>query len=180
MSQKRARAPLTFQTDQDYTYIGMNGRPTKTHLRIYVDPTRLQDAVVVATELRDTAGGSITNTAEMLATALLPQMQEWGYGRFTLIEHYPHQGPVPDHLKSAPERFHLNYETFSEVGMTLTDNRDREGRRMFTAPTWRYISRDDVEAMIGQPFPVLRDYPRKALSSSEEDSDCSDTEGSEC
>ena len=154
---QKQKPPLKLQVDRDFTYTGLNDRPATTHLRIYVDPDNLQDPVVVATELHDNPGASITNTIEKLAAALLLDLQEYGYNHFTLIEHYPHKGPVPEYLKHNPGA-RVDYESFSIVAMRLTENRNREGRRMFSKPEWNYISREQVEELIGQPFPVLRDY----------------------
>jgi len=89
--------------------------------------------VVVATELPDNPGMSITNAAAQLAADVwdLLGCPERG---LTWIEHYPQQGPEPH------ER-----ESFAAVSFTWTGG-------SFSEPQWRHLTQEAVEALIGGPL----------------------------
>lgn len=67
-------------------YQGLNDFDGLCHIRVYEQPGQLP--VVIAGELDDNPGTSITNAIEMVAAAV--QRSEFSNGReFQLVEHYP-------------------------------------------------------------------------------------------
>ncbi len=92
-----------------------------------------EPAVVVATELADNAGMSVTNAAAELATDVwdLLGFPERG---LTWIEHYPERG-----------RERHQQENFAQVSFTWAG-------QALTAPQWRFMTRSAVEALIGGPL----------------------------
>ena len=149
-----APAPMRLEVDDVVTYAGLFGRKVTTHLRLYVGANLATRPVVVATELPDNPGASIMNTVEQLATALWPAyLHEYPDANFILILHFAHGGPQPEGRQ--PNL--LDYEDFTRVELELSDHRDERSRRWFHKPQWHHITRQQVEALIGQPFPILRD-----------------------
>ena len=106
----------------------------KCRIRVY----QLADGliVVIATELPDNAGSSITNAAEILAT----EMRRWfvvsGGGLFW-IEHYQDRAVIGSRpqLKESFDRVFFRWD-----GAQYDD------------PEWKPFSRQQVEALIGEPL----------------------------
>jgi hypothetical protein len=92
--------------------------------------------VVIATELPDSAGASITNAAEILAT----EMRRWfvvpGGGLFW-IEHYQDRAMIGGRPQQK--------ESFDRVFF-------RWDGTQYDDPDWKPFSRQQVEALIGEPL----------------------------
>lgn len=113
-------------------YRGPLGQPSECHVQVYERAGALP--VVIATEMDDNPGASITNAAGEAAThvwrTLLPHAREgvrW-------IEHYP-----------AREGSDLRREDFDEVTFRLV------GPFELARPRWTPSSRAAVEALVGAP-----------------------------
>lgn len=113
-------APLTGK----FRYLGYHGAMSLCHIKV---ERRGRSALVVATELPDNPGTSITNAAEALATGvcrfynLSPHGLEW-------IEHYLANGPAG--------------ETWSLVSFGFDWQRGE-----FNAVSWAYLDPAAVERM---------------------------------
>ena len=120
-------------SDRLYLYRGYHGCPSYCWLRIYTAPDR---TVVIATEVNENPGTSITNMAEHLATEVT---RTFGLSLDALvwIEH-SHDRLVIGGRPRLPASFDL-------VTFTCTP----QGLR---APQWQRISQAEVEALIGQPL----------------------------
>ncbi len=104
-------------------------------------------ALVVATHPWIDAGVSVTNAAEELATYFFHQL-----GRpasFRWIEHYPAKKGFPYSL--------IFWETFDDVTFTRTSG------DTLVDPRWRSITRDELEAVIKQPFPPETVTPQQNI-----------------
>jgi hypothetical protein len=104
--------------------------------------------VVVATELPENENTSITNVVEELAVGVLRRYLPDRAGEprpFVWVEHYP------------PRRADARDETWDLV--TFPDYEPRpflqggRWRERFDTPDWRRLSREQVEALIGEPLP---------------------------
>ncbi|HET8627465.1 MAG TPA: hypothetical protein VFL91_08600 [Thermomicrobiales bacterium] len=118
-------------------YRGPLGQPSRCHMQVYEGGSdRLP--VVIASELPENEGTSITNAAGQVATqvwrTLLPHAREG----IRWIEHYPAQ-------EDAPGRYRRE-ESFDEVTFHLV------GPFEVAAPRWTPSGRAAVEALIGHPL----------------------------
>jgi hypothetical protein len=124
--------PLCY--DRLYLYRGLHGCPSYCWLRIYMTPAQ---TVVLATELEDNPGTSITNMAAGLATEVV---RTFGLPLDTLvwIEHYPAHLGINGGARLP--------ESFDRVTFTHT----AQGLRL---PQWCRLSQTQVETLIGQALP---------------------------
>jgi hypothetical protein len=116
--------------DMIHTYPGYFGCESQCRLRIYATHS-LAPLVFVATEMPDNPGTSITNAVERLIPSARNLVRQRGApslasAPFSWIEHYP--------ADDQPERF-------AQVVFP-------RGK-----PEWRFISREQVETLIGEPLP---------------------------
>jgi hypothetical protein len=120
--------------DDVFLYRGFHACPSYCWLRIYTAPGQ---SVVLATEMPDNPGTSITNAAERLAMEVT---RTFGLALDTLtwIEHYPEREGRNRH-PPLPASFDL--VTFTPTAQGLR------------SPQWRRLSQAQVEAMLGQPLP---------------------------
>lgn len=114
--------------DTIYEYQDERGRPGRCRIRVYHLASGM--TVVIASELADNPGASVTDQAERLATAIRARFVEPG-GAMVWIEHYP-----------ALEKLEES-EEFERVLFRW----DGQG---YEEPQWRPSSRDQVEALIGE------------------------------
>lgn len=130
-----------------FTYTGFHNAPSRCYLQwiarpqhIPAGPAQPDDSVIViATELAENPGTSVTNRAERLANQVCREM-EVAPERLIWIEHYlgnPHASRAS--VQQYPQ------ERFRLVAFRLTD-----GRLRF--PRWLPVSRDWVENFIGCPL----------------------------
>jgi hypothetical protein len=114
-------------------FCNWHGQPAHCWLRVYQDDDRTP--VVIATEMPDNKGVSVTNYAEELASQV---QRMFGFPRLHWIEHYPPRGKL-----KRDEEFDLvefQQEPWGE----------------YCDPDWRPICKQDVEAIIGV---TLEDMP---------------------
>ena len=122
-----------------HPYKGAGGRPARCRVRIYL-PDDIRDApVVICSELPNNLGGSITNSAEVIAAGVirshrLPTPLVW-------IEHWPKEST------GGEETFELvvfsSYEV-EERAPYLGETRARIG-----TATWKSLDRASVEVLVG-------------------------------
>ena len=128
-------------SDYIHPYKDAGGRPADCRVRIYL-PDDMRDApVVICSELSNSPGGSITNSAEVIAAGViraheLPTALVW-------IEHWPEES-----TDGGAETFELvvfsNYEVV-ESAPYLGETRARIGDA-----TWKTLDRTIVEALVGR------------------------------
>ena len=121
--------PLRY--DRLYLYRGYHGCPSYCWLRIYTAPDR---TVVIATEVDDNPGTSMTNMAAHLATEVTPTFG-LPLDALVWIEHYPARRVIGGHPR-LPASFDLVTFTWTPLGLR--------------APQWRRVSKEQVEALMGQ------------------------------
>jgi hypothetical protein len=121
-------------TNYIHTFTGLWNRPAKCRIRVY----RLESGmtVVIATELPDNPGTTITNAAELLATEIRQRFVAAGEA-MVWIEHYQER----DLVNGTP----TIKETFDRVLFRW------DGRR-YDDPQWLPFSREAVEQLIGEPL----------------------------
>ena len=170
--------------DARYDYIGQWRFPAHCWLRAYVPDTAGDLPVVVATELPDNPGTSVTDFAERLAWSVAHEERVWtlapGAQRegFTWLEHYPreeHPGWKTMHVETFMRvtfaysgAAEANAGNLGDVAMVETDPETEAitGVRTGTVhaageqgtlgePEWEDMTRKQVEQLIGQPFPPI-------------------------
>ena len=126
-------------SDYIHPYKDAGGRHAHCRVRIYL-PDDMHDApVVLCSELPNNPGGSITNSAEVIAAGViraneLPTPLVW-------IEHWPEE---------SSER----QETFDLVVFSIYEVSERapylgETRTWIAEPTWKPLDRATVEVLVG-------------------------------
>lgn len=132
--------------DTVYPYKGDWEHEAKCRVRIYELPAY---TVVIATELPDNPGTSVSNFAEYLATMICAQY-EIRPERLKWIQHYPRRGQHDQF----PEEFDLVTFTFhpeappQEQPFWDIAYRQSPAQFHFTDPRWRRITMGEVEALI--------------------------------
>ena len=112
--------------DTLYNYKGFSGCDSKCWIRIFSKDLAY---IVIATELPDNPGTSITNTAAALATSVAIEF-DIEPERLVWIEHYPAR-PDADHD-----------ETYDLVTFTW------DGLR-FSEPQWKHLGKEKAELIAG-------------------------------
>jgi hypothetical protein len=127
-------------SDYIHPYKDAGGHSAHCRVRIYL-PDDLRDTpVVICSELPNNPGGSITNSAEVIAAGVmraheLPTPLVW-------IEHWP------------GERTDGGEETFELVDFSSYEVTERapylgETRAWIEEPTWKPLDRASVEVLVG-------------------------------
>ncbi len=135
----RGNTTMHLASDYIHPYKSAGGRPARCRVRIYL-PEDVRDApVVVCSEVSNNPGGSITNSAEVIAAGViqankLPAPLVW-------IEHWP-------------EETTEGHETFELVVFSSYEVVERapylgETRAWIGEPTWKRLDRPTVEALVG-------------------------------
>ncbi|MDQ5830024.1 MAG: hypothetical protein M3324_09255 [Actinomycetota bacterium] len=127
-------------SDYIHPYKGAGGCPARCRVRIYLPDDVLDAPVVICSELPDNPGGSITNSAEVIAAGVIshepPTPLVW-------IEHWPEES-----LGGGADTFELvvfsSYEV-EERAPYLGETRARIG-----AATWKQRDRAMVELLVGE------------------------------
>jgi hypothetical protein len=126
-------------SDYIHPYKSAAGRPARCRVRIYL-PEDVRDApIVICSELPNNPGGSITNSAEVIAAGVilaneLPSPLVW-------IEHWP-------------KEITGGAETFELVGFSSYEIEERapylgETRARIGGATWKRLDRGGVEVLVG-------------------------------
>ena len=130
---------MPLASDYIYPYKDTGGRPAHCRARIYL-PEDMRDApVVICSELPNNPGGSITNSAEVIAAGViraneLPTPLVW-------IEHWPEEST------EGQESFEL--VVFSSYELTQRTPYLGETRAWIGDPTWKTLDRTAVELLVG-------------------------------
>ena len=123
--------------DMTFPYKGFHGCDSRCRIRIFApDEGETKPYVVIASELEDNKGTSVTNMAEHLATLLWSYLERPEAG-MTWIEHYEERA------------FYGNRPLEKEDWDIVTFKTDAHGR--FREPSWRRIKKEAVEELIGCP-----------------------------
>ena len=126
-------------SDYIHPYKDAGGGRARCRVRIYL-PDDVRDApVVICSELPSNSGGSITNSAEVIAAGViraneLPIPLVW-------IEHWPEEST------EGQETFEL--VVFSSYEVTERAPYLGETRAWIGEPTWKTLDRTAVELMVG-------------------------------
>ena len=126
-------------SDYIHPYKDAGGHPAHCRVRIYLPDDMRDTPVVICSELPNNPGGSITDSAEVIAAGViraneLPTPLVW-------IEHWPEE--------SADEQ-----ETFELVVFTSYEVAERapylgETKAWIGDATWRLLDRTSVEVLVG-------------------------------
>ena len=127
-------------SDYIHPYKDARGRPARCRVRIYL-PEDLRDTpVVICSELPNNPGGSITNSAEVIAAGViqankLPTPLVW-------IEHWPKEA-----MDSGEETLEL--VVFSSYKVEERAPYLGETRAWIGDATWKRLDRATVEVLVG-------------------------------
>jgi hypothetical protein len=116
--------------DTIFNYKGFWGCASKCRIRIYRNGDK---DIIIATELPDNPGTSVTNFAEHLAKLVVLKFK-LNLCRLVWIEHYPAD--------------RLYKENYSRVQFTLSVRDD--GGFEFSAPEWSHLTKEEVEKLTGE------------------------------
>ena len=121
--------PVRKTLDTVFRYRGYHGCPSRCRIRVYEAEGDISvPSVLVATEIDDNPGTSVTNRIEVIATEVYRLLERPEAG-LRVIEHYTSNA-------IAPERFAL---------VTM----EREAGKTFSTPRWKHLSLVQVEEIIG-------------------------------
>jgi hypothetical protein len=126
--------------DYIHPYKDAGGRPARCRVRIYL-PDDVRDApVVICSELPSNSGGSITNSAEVIAAGViraneLPIPLVW-------VEHWPEE------TTEGQETFEL--VVFSSYEVVERAPYLGETRAWIEGTTWKPLDRATVEVLVGE------------------------------
>jgi hypothetical protein len=113
----------------NFEYLGLQCFPSKCRLRAYAEAG--QPTIVIATELTDNPGTSVTHAIEEIATQAWQWLERPAAGMI-VIEHYEQDGK----------------EAYAQERFALVKLTDLDGQ--FICPDWRYVSKEEVERWIGR------------------------------
>lgn len=126
-------------SDHIHPYRSAGGRRARCRVRIYLPDDVLDTPVVICSELPNNPGGSITNSADVIAAGViraneLPAPLVW-------IEHWPEESTG-------------GTETFELVIFSSYEVEERapylgETRAKIEGATWKALDRATVEALVG-------------------------------
>jgi hypothetical protein len=126
--------------DHIHPYRSAGRLPARCRVRVYLPDDERDSPVVLCSELPNNSGGSVTNSAEVIAAEVirayeLPTPVVW-------IEHWPRES-----MGGGAETFELvvfsSYEV-EERTPYLGERRPRIG-----PPTWKRLDRTAVETLVG-------------------------------
>lgn len=126
--------------DYIHPYRSAGGRPSRCRVRIYLPEDARDAPVVICSELPNNSGGSVTNSAEVIAAGVirshgLPTPLVW-------IEHWPEES-----TDGGGDSFEL--VVFSSYEATERAPYLGEGRAWLGNATWKRLDRATVEALVG-------------------------------
>jgi hypothetical protein len=127
--------------DYIHPYKDTGGRSAHCRVQIYLPDDTRDDPVVICSELPNNPGGSITNSAEVIAAGViraneLPTPLVW-------IEHWPKES-----TDGRDETFEL--VVFSSYEVTQRAPYLGETRTSIGDATWKPLDRTTVEALVGR------------------------------
>ena len=126
-------------SDYIHPYKDAGGRPAHCRVRIYLPDDDLDAPVVICSELPNNPGGSITNSAEVIAARViraneLPTPLVW-------IEHWPEE------ITEGKETFEL--VVFSSYEVVERAPSLGESRAWIGDAIWKRLDRATVEVLVG-------------------------------
>jgi hypothetical protein len=132
--------PMHLASDYIHPYKDAGGRPARCCIRIYLSDDMRDAPVVVCSEVPNNPGGSITNTAEVIAAGViqaneLPTPLVW-------IEHWPKES-----TDGGEETFEL--VVFSSYEIVERAPYLGEARAWIGDATWKRLDRASVEVLVG-------------------------------
>jgi hypothetical protein len=132
--------PMHLASDYIHPYKDAGGRRARCRIRIYLPDDDLNAPMVVCSELPNNSGGSITNSAEVIAVGVikaneLPTPLVW-------IEHWPEE--TTDVEEETFELFIFSNFEVVERAPYLGERRAWIGE-----PTWKTLDRASVEVLVG-------------------------------
>ena len=127
-------------SDYIHPYRDAGGGPAHCRVRIYLPDDMRDTPVVICSELPNNPGGSITNSAEVIAggvirTNELPTLLVW-------VEHWPEES-----TDGGEETFEL--VVFSSYEVTERAPYLGETRASLEEPAWKPLDRATVEVLVG-------------------------------
>ena len=130
---------MDLASDYIHPYKDAGGRPARCRVRIYIPDDPGDALVVICSELPNNSGGSITNSAEVIATGViraneLPTPLVW-------IEHWPEE--------SAYEQEFFELVVFTNYEVTERAPYLGEDRVWIGEPAWKSLDRAIVEVLVG-------------------------------
>lgn len=139
--------------DLTHSYHGYLGCPSRCWLRIYEEPGRTP--VVIASELEDNPGTSVTNAVERIAADVLRLYLRDRLGKavpFFWYEHYAYRH------RWIPPGLDFDQVTFASYTPRPRGQAGLSWEEL-GEPTWTPACRADLEAIVGAP---ISDRPRVA------------------
>jgi len=126
-------------SDYIHPYKDAGGHPAHCRIRIYLPEDMRDTPVVICSELPNNPGGSITDSAEVIATEViraneLPTPLVW-------IEHWPEE--------SAYEQESFELVVFTNYEVTERAPYLGEDRAWIGEPAWKSLDRAIVEVLVG-------------------------------
>jgi hypothetical protein len=126
-------------SDYIHPYKDAGGRPAHCRVRIYLPDDPGDALVVICSELPNNPGGSITNSADVIAAGViraheLPTPLVW-------IEHWPKE--------SADEQETFELVVFSSFEVVERAPYLGETRSWIGEPTWKTLDHASVEVLVG-------------------------------
>lgn len=126
---------MILEYDGDYDYRGYHGCKSRCHLRIFqTEPHECKPYIVIATELDNNPGTSITNMAEYLAWEVWKFLERPIQG-MAWYEHYRDRAIIG----RKPQ--------FTESFDIVTFEKGPDGR--FSHPAWRLANKDEIRRLVG-------------------------------
>ena len=127
-------------SDYIHPYRDAGGGPAHCRVRIYLPDDMRDTPVVICSELPNNPGGSITNSAEVIAAGVirtneLPTLLVW-------VEHWPEES-----TDGGEETFEL--VVFSSYEVTERAPNLGETRAWIEEPAWKPLDRATVEVLVG-------------------------------
>ena len=127
-------------SDYIHPYRDAGGGPAHCRVRIYLPDDMRVAPVVICSELPNNPGGSITNSAEVIAAGVirtneLPTLLVW-------VEHWPEES-----TDGGEETFEL--VVFSSYEVTERAPNLGETRAWIEEPAWKPLDRATVEVLVG-------------------------------
>src|SRR5215208_91403 len=127
-------------SDYIHPYKDAGGRPAHCRVRIYLPDETIDSPVVICSEVPNNPGGSITNSAEVIAAGViraneLPTPLVW-------VEHWPEES-----TDGGEETFDL--VVFSSYEVTERAPYLGERRAWIGEATWKPLDRATVEILVG-------------------------------
>jgi hypothetical protein len=133
--------PMHLASDHIHPYKSAGGRRARCRVRIYLPDDALDAPVVICSELPNNPGGSITDSAEVIAAGVirineLPTPLVW-------VEHWPRESTGG------------GAETFESVVFSSYEVEERapylgETRARIGGATWEWLDRATVETLVGK------------------------------